>query len=106
MEYRIIWSRFSENQIEIIFNYYKNRVNSKLAKKIIREIISSTNILIKNPKIGTFEPSLKNRKIKYRYIVSSNYKIIYSIEERDKTIKITDVFDTRQDPNKILQRVK
>ncbi|QQR97063.1 MAG: type II toxin-antitoxin system RelE/ParE family toxin [Sphingobacteriales bacterium] len=72
MEYKIIWSHFSENQIEIIFNYYKNQVNLKLAKKIIREIISSTDVLIRNSKIGTFEPSLKNRKIIYQFCFNIN----------------------------------
>lgn len=106
MRYTIIWSRFSENQIDEIYNYYETRVNIKLAKKIIKSILSAPDQLIKNPKIGALESLLKNREIEYRYIVSTNYKIVYSVEELDKSVRIADVFDTRQNPNKIEQRVK
>ncbi len=61
---------------------------------------------MKNPKVGASELLLRNRVIEYRYIVSTNYKIIYSINENDKTIRIVDVFDTRQNPLKIEQRIK
>lgn len=106
MKYKIVWSRFSENQLDRIFNYYETKVNSKLAKKIVRSIILAPNKLIRNPKIGVTELLLENREIGYRYIISTNYKIVYSIEEKDKSIRIADVFDTRQNPIKIEQRVK
>jgi mRNA-degrading endonuclease RelE of RelBE toxin-antitoxin system len=43
---------------------------------------------------------LENRNIEYHYIVESNYKIIYSIDDENQFIKIADVFDTRQNPEK------
>jgi len=106
LEYTIIWSRFSENKIDKIYDYYETRVNTQLAKKIVKSILSTPDQLIKNPKIGALESSLKNREIEYRYIISTNYKIISSVEELDKSVRIADVFDTRQNPNKIEQRVK
>ena len=36
----------------------------------------------------------------YRYILSGNYKIIYKVE--DSYIIITDVFDARQNPSKMI----
>ncbi|HMV14962.1 MAG TPA: hypothetical protein PKK18_09665 [Chitinophagales bacterium] len=53
------------------------------------------------PKLGPKELTLLNRKIEYRYIVETDYKIIYSIDEATHLIKIADVFDTRQNPIKI-----
>lgn len=106
MKYKIIWSRFSENQIDGIFSYYERKVNAKLAAKIVRRIVLAPDILINAPNIGTLEPLLQDREIEYRYIVSSNYKIIYSINDADQSIRIADVFDTRQDPNKMEQRVR
>lgn len=106
MDYKIIWSQFSEIEIDNIYDYYKNKVNSKFASKIVKKILVAPNILIKNTKIGTPELNLKDREIEYRYIVSTNYKIIYSINDADKTIRIADVFDTRQNPIKIEKRIK
>jgi len=51
--------------------------------------------------MGQTEFLLENRIIKYHYLVESNYKIIYSVDEENQLIKIADVFDTRQNPKKI-----
>lgn len=102
MKYKIIWSEFAEQQIDEIFDYYKQKTKSyNIAVNIVRNILLTPDILIENPKIGQKEISLENRKIEYHYLVESNYKIIYSIDEKNKLVKIADVFDTRQNPDKI-----
>lgn len=72
----------------------------------MKRILVVPDILIKNPKIGVVEVLLANREIKYRHIVTTNYKVIYSVNESDKTIRIADVFDTRQNPTRIEERIK
>lgn len=57
------------------------------------------------PLIGQEEELLKHREIRYRYLVFKNYKLIYSIDELNKFIKITDVFDTRQNRVKINRNI-
>ena len=101
MRYKIIWSAFSEKQIDNIFDYYVKNASLAVGKKVIKSIVSATNILAANPKTGTIETLLKNRKTEYRYLVTSNYKLIYSVDETNRFVKISDVFDTRQNPIKI-----
>lgn len=102
MEYRIIWSAFSEQQIDEIFSFYKQKTKSYvIASRIIKKILLAPNILTYNPKLGQIENLLKDKELEYRYIVESNYKIIYTIDEEEKFIKILDIFDTRQNPEKI-----
>lgn len=102
MNYRIIWSEFSEQQIDDIFKYYEQKSKSyNVALKIVKRILLAPEILIANPRVGQKEISLENREIEYYYLVESNYKIIYSIDDKTKSIKIADVFDTRQNPKKI-----
>ena len=101
MKYKIVWSAFSENQIDAIFNYYTQKATYKVALDIVTQILLAPNILIDNPKIGQKEETLQDQLITYHHIFSSNYKIIYSIDDSEMLIKITDVFDTRQNPNKI-----
>ena len=38
MKYRIVWSKFDQFQLDVIFNYYAEKVSSSLAKKIMRQI--------------------------------------------------------------------
>jgi len=54
-----------------------------------------------NPNIGQEEELLKHRKIRYRYLVHKNYKLIYQIDMDKKFLKIADVFDKRQNPPKL-----
>lgn len=102
MEYEIIWSKFAEQQIDEIFEFYKQRTKYyRIAKRMISKILVAPDSLKTNSKIGQREPSLKKRNFEYRYIVESHYKIIYSVDESNGQIKIADVFDTRQNPTKI-----
>ncbi|WP_438962819.1 type II toxin-antitoxin system RelE/ParE family toxin [Nonlabens sp.] len=102
---RIIWSAFAETQLDEIYEYYKNKAGKRIAKKLIYGLINEPNKLLKSPFIGQEEELLKDRKADYRYLVYKNYKLIYSLEEKTETIKIADVFDSRQTPNK-LKRTK
>lgn len=101
MKYKIVWSAFSEKQIDDIFNYYTQKTTYKVALDIVTKILLAPDILIDNPKIGQKEHTLQQRLITYHYILALNYKIIYSIDDDEMLIKIADVFDTRQNPNKI-----
>lgn len=100
MANEILWSDFATESLNDIFDYYKLKANRKVANKIKRQILHSTRQLLKNPESGQIEYYLKGQKQNYRYLVNGNYKIIYRIEN-DK-IHINDVFDTRQNPTKIL----
>ncbi len=102
MEYTVIWSEFSESLIDEIFIYYEKKTKSySIAKSIIKRILLAPDRLLNNPKLGPRELLLEDRNVEYRYIVESNYKLIYYIDEHQKTINVVDVFDTRQNPMKI-----
>jgi plasmid stabilization system protein ParE len=101
MDLKIIWSDFSETQLDEIYEYYKKRASLKVATKIVTGIIKESEKLIKTSFIGQEEELLKDREIQYRYLVFKNYKVIYSVDEKSACIKIADVFDTRQNPSKM-----
>ena len=106
MTFSIVWSQFSVSQLDKIYTYYEEVANETLAKKIVRKIITASNRLVRNPRIGAVETLLAHRDIKYRYIVILNYKIIYSIDDQNLLVKIADIFDTRQNPVRMEQRTK
>jgi plasmid stabilization system protein ParE len=64
-------------------------------------IIDQTINLGKNPNIGQKEELLLNRPENFRYLVYKNYKIIYWVNSIKNRIDIVNVFDTRQNPEKI-----
>jgi len=99
MEMRIEWSELSEKQLKDIFDYYSFEANSRIARKIINKIINRVSILESNPLAGPKEELLCNYPEDYRYLVESNYKIIYW--KKGNLITIASVFDCRQNPEKI-----
>jgi plasmid stabilization system protein ParE len=99
MEIRIEWSELSEKQLKDIFDYYSFEVSSGVARKIINRIIDRVSILESNPLAGPKEELLNDYPEDYKYLVESNYKIIYW--KRENLITIASVFDCRQNPEKI-----
>ncbi|MGB0880876.1 MAG: type II toxin-antitoxin system RelE/ParE family toxin [Polaribacter sp.] len=101
MELKIFWLQFAEDKLDDIYRYYQIKTGKQIAKKLINGIVKTTVDLGKQPEIGQIEISLSHRKIEYRYLVYKNYKIVYWINKLSNRIEIANVFDTRQDPNKI-----
>ena len=99
MEIKILWTNESRNRLKEIFDYFALNASENRALKLVNEILSSTDIRIKNPEIGQKEKLLKNRKNIYRYLVCEKYKIIYC--QHDNAIYIATVFDTRQNPKRL-----
>jgi len=101
MELEVYWLELAENKLEDIYIYYSVKASERVAKKLINGIVDSTIGIEKQPEIGQIEISLEHRKQEFRYLIFKNYKIVYWINYDFKRIEITNVFDTRQDPQKI-----
>ena len=98
---KIFWTKFAKRELRNIFDYYKIKASSKIAQKLVTEIVEKTNALDFQIKIGQKEDLLSDRKENFRYLVSKNYKIIYWFNKERNRIEIVDIFDTRQNPFKI-----
>jgi len=103
MGFEIYWSEWAENQLDEIYDFYQKKASQSIATKLVTGIIEATQVLVETPNAGQEEELLKERGTKYRYLVYRNYKIIYSVDQKNEWIKIADVFDTRQNPIKIVR---
>lgn len=101
MGLKVFWTAFSERELANIYEYHKEKASVRIAKNLVEGIFNETLKLKIQPKIGQIEELLKDRKENFRYLVYKNYKIIYWINEKESRIEINDVFDTRQNPEKI-----
>ena len=101
MELKIFWTDFAKNELQDIFNYYKEKVDLRVARNIVIGIAQATIKLKKHPEIGKVEELLSPSVKEYRSLIYNNYKIIYWINTSNNSIEIFDVFDSRQNPLKI-----
>ena len=96
---KIVFSPETNDCLAEIVEYYRRKRNRKYGLKIMTKIILKANKLRDFPRLGPVEGKLTTEEVEYRYLVEGDYKILYLILE--DYILITDVFDTRQDPEKM-----
>ncbi|UPT66200.1 MAG: type II toxin-antitoxin system RelE/ParE family toxin [Sphingobacteriales bacterium JAD_PAG50586_3] len=99
MDLIVSWSDKANNDLENVFDYYKIEANLRVARKLVKALVSSTIQLKYTPHIGAVETLFTIDGIELRYLVKGNYKILYYIQ--GSTVIIARVFDCRQNPNKM-----
>lgn len=67
--------------------------------EIRNRILDAADILLLHPFFGQKEPQLEHLGFGHRRLIESHYKIIYRV--LGEYIYITDIFDTRQNPDKM-----
>jgi plasmid stabilization system protein ParE len=73
----IKYTAFAFQQLELIYEFIKTINSETVAKKEIQKILHQISHLENNPNLGKEEEILKKLNKNYRYIILSNYKIIY-----------------------------
>ena len=91
---KVKWSFAAEKSLKHIFDFYAEKSESA-AFKIINEIIEHAESI-------SFYHQYQQDDIveKYRRMIIRHYKIIYRSDK--SSIYIIEVFDTRQDPGKLM----
>lgn len=97
----VYWTQFAENKLEDIFEYYKFKAGIRVAKTLVDGLITTSFTLEFNAYAGQKEKLLSDRIQDFRYLLFKNYKIIYWIDELNNRVFISNIFDTRQNPEKL-----
>lgn len=103
---RVVWTIDAENDLVETFDYLKFRHNETFADKTIDKIFNKSTLLESFPEMGKIEENQMPKGLKVRYLVEWNYKILYQINPSQGLVEILAVFDTRQDPSKMLSKEK
>ena len=101
MGLKIYWTDLAKIEVKSIYIFLKREANIVVAKKITKEITDEVKLLINQPYLGQIEQQLITSSKEFRYLIYSNYKIIYWINLDENQIEIWDIFDCRQNPVKI-----
>jgi toxin ParE1/3/4 len=99
-KYKIIFSRFSEEDLIEIIEYY-NSVNAEFSKNLFYAIEEQVNKLKDYPELGRIVPELEKQDIvDYRELIEGNYRIIHEIQEH--SIIIHAIVDSRRNLEELL----
>ena len=91
----VVWTFEAENDLDDIYEFYL-QVSDKIALKIISEIILETDKIVF---LEEFQVDEINSK--YRRIIVRHFKISYRVVSNE--IVIFGVFDSRQNPEKLIK---
>jgi plasmid stabilization system protein ParE len=97
---RITWSGLAEKEFNNTLHYYAERNKSKTySKKLSKEIKKHINLLSSTPHIG------KESDFEYVHVsIKGHFKIFYNYDQSNIIILL--VWDTRQNPEKLLKLLK
>ncbi|MBR4441591.1 MAG: type II toxin-antitoxin system RelE/ParE family toxin [Bacteroidales bacterium] len=98
---KIVWSKKASEKLDIYLAYCRDNYGDHKVDEKVRKLEKLTNRLLSFPEMGFPEPILKDYPQLYRaYIFDKRLKIIYYIENQ-LTIKITDLWDSKCNPDKL-----
>lgn len=97
---KVVVTHFALYQINSIYDYYSFHAPVKVAKKLKSEIISSIKTLKQKEVEWQEVEFLIGFNKKHKRLICGNYKTIYYYNSIENIVYVTDVFDSRQDPNK------
>lgn len=97
---KIVWTDQAKESLQIIIQYYRE-YSDQSAKAFAKRVLNKTKSLAQFPGIGPVQEFPSVRRHTYRFLIEGNFKILYYLQEN--LVFIADVFDTRQDPEKMGQ---
>ena len=104
MNREIHWSKRAEKSYGKIIGYVTEEFGKTRAKRYVATVYAEVNKLGTNPGIGQIEPLLEGARYDFRRLVVEDLtKIIYRVT--DDSIEIADVWDARQDPQELVERM-
>lgn len=103
MRYRI--TKPAQQAFEHIYDTFFEFAGKRYTDQMVDRVDDRLNTLLKHPFIGHPETLLSNRSRDYRAIsINKNYRMIYYVS--NDTIWIVDFWDRRNNPAKLVARVK
>jgi toxin ParE1/3/4 len=96
---KLVYTEQALSSLEEVLEFIAPKVDREKLIEIRDEILDAADTLLVHPLQGQEEPLLAHLNLDHRRLVVSHYKIIYRVI--GEYIYVTDIFDTRQNPNKM-----
>lgn len=100
---KIQWLDTAKADLRLIRTYYMDNAGKKVMHNRVKKIMDSVELLSNNPLLGKEDKELKRSK-QYRFLVCGDYKVYYYI--RNNIIKIALIWDCRQNPLRLFDRLR
>lgn len=96
---KLVYTEQSLVSLQETLAFIAQKVSHEKLIEIRDQILDKADTLLQQPLIGQKEPLLEQLGLGHRRIIEGHCKIIYKVV--GEYIYITDIFDSRQDPDKM-----
>jgi len=96
---KLVYTNQAIVSLNEVLDFLAPNVTDEKLIEIRDQILDAADTLLKHPMQGQEEPLLQHLGLNHRRLVVSHYKIIYRVI--GVNIYITDIFDSRQNPEKM-----
>jgi plasmid stabilization system protein ParE len=96
---KLVYTEHALQSLEETLEFIAPKVSHDKLIEIRDQILDTAETLLSQPLKGQSEPFLEHMGLDHCRLIKGHYKIIYRVI--DEYIYITDVFDSRQDPDKM-----
>ncbi len=96
---KLVYTEQALFSLEETLNFIAPKVTYEKLIETRDKILDTADTLLEQPLQGQTEPYLEHLGLGHRRIIEGHYKIIYKVV--GEYIYITDIFDSRQDPDKM-----
>lgn len=96
---KLVYTEQALASLEETLEFISQEVTYEKLMEVRNEILDKADTLLKQPLTGQKEPFLEHLGLGHRRLVVGHCKIVYKVE--GEYIYITDIFDSRQDPDKM-----
>jgi plasmid stabilization system protein ParE len=105
---KIIWQKRASRVLEEHLLYANSEFGRSTAKRWLEEISHVESRIALMPMSYTPEPLLAGKKHVYRYchLMNRRFKLIYVYYPSSNTVRISDIWDTRVNPENLKLRIK
>lgn len=97
MSKKVIWSPVAQKDLEKILDYLNSKWSESIVTKFINKVDDNIGLIIEDPIIFP----LINEELNIRKSVITKHNTLFYRETSDE-IQIVRLFDTRQDPKKMI----
>lgn len=104
---QVIWSPDAEKELDNIIEYCLTTFGMRTASNVYKVMKHYDTLLAQNPYMGKTEVLLEKYPQKFRsMVVHQHYKLVYYVDNHKEEIRVTDIWDTRRNPDSLANRIK
>ena len=104
VKYQVKIANEAKQSLKEFYNWLQENESQSVASKVRDGLLQSIDALGERPDKNGLLKEMIGSEIEYRRVLKWSYKVIFTIEEQVKEVKVVDIVHSRRSPKYIQKR--